>query len=240
MIGTSLNVVGILAGGIAGLIKRPLLSPRAENNARILLGAFTVYYGLRLTVLSLGGSLLQVLKQITIVILAMAAGKAAGKLLRLQALSNRIGKDARGHISAATPGVPARPGLGFTVCASLYCVAPLAITGALQDGLSGYFYPLAVKAVMDGLATAGFVVLFGRSVLWAALPVLALQGTVTLLSAQFLKPFLEAQNLLDSVNADGGLLVFCVALVILGLKRIELADYLPSLAFAPLITWLWR
>jgi len=28
-----------------------------------------------------------------------------------------------------------------------------------------------------------------------------------------------------------------VALVILELKRIELADYLPSLAFAPLLTW---
>jgi uncharacterized membrane protein YqgA involved in biofilm formation len=31
-----------------------------------------------------------------------------------------------------------------------------------------------------------------------------------------------------------------VALVMLDLKRIELADYLPSLAVAPLLTWLLR
>ena len=34
----------------------------------------------------------------------------------------------------------------------------------------------------------------------------------------------------------GGLLVFCVALVIFDLKKIELADYLPALIFAPLLT----
>jgi hypothetical protein len=122
----------------------------------------------------------------------------------------------------------------------LFCAAPLAILGSVQDGLSGYCYPLAVKAVMDGLATMGFVLLFRWGVLFAALPVLAFQGTITLLCAQLLKPFLEAHRLVDSVNAAGGLLVFCVALVILELKKIELADYLPSLAFAPLLTWLLR
>jgi uncharacterized membrane protein YqgA involved in biofilm formation len=35
-------------------------------------------------------------------------------------------------------------------------------------------------------------------------------------------------------------LVFSVALVILELKKIELADYLPSLIFAPLLAWLTR
>ena len=80
----------------------------------------------------------------------------------------------------------------------------------------------------------------------AALPVLAFQGTITLLCSQLLGPFLQTHgahgpnSLIDSVNAVGGLLVFSVALVILGLKKIELADYLPSLVFAPLITWLWR
>jgi len=74
----------------------------------------------------------------------------------------------------------------------------------------------------------------------AALPVLAFQGTITLVCVQFLKPVLETHGLIDSVNAVGGLLVFCVALVILELKRVELADYLPSLAFAPLLTWVFR
>ena len=93
---------------------------------------------------------------------------------------------------------------------------------------------------MEGLATMGFVPLFGWGVMLAALPVLAFQGTITLGCGVFLRPILEAHGLIDSINAAGGLLVFSVALVILDLKRIELADYLPSLIVAPLITWLWR
>ena len=74
----------------------------------------------------------------------------------------------------------------------------------------------------------------------SALPVLVFQGTLTLVSQRLLEPFLSAHGLLASVNGTCGLLIFSVALVMLGLKRIELADYLPSLAVAPLLTWLWR
>jgi uncharacterized membrane protein YqgA involved in biofilm formation len=74
----------------------------------------------------------------------------------------------------------------------------------------------------------------------AALPVLVFQGTITLACAQYLRPFLETHSLVDPVNATGGLLVCTVALVILQLKKIELADYLPSLAFAPMIAWVFR
>jgi len=56
----------------------------------------------------------------------------------------------------------------------------------------------------------------------------------------YLEPFLRAHGLLDSVNAVGGLIVCTVGVVIFEIRRVELADYLPSLAVAPLITWLWK
>jgi uncharacterized membrane protein YqgA involved in biofilm formation len=237
MIGTALNVAGIVVGGIVGLARRKPLPPARESFLKVGLGAFTVFYGLRLVWLSLNGSLGQIAKQLLIVVLALMLGKLAGRLLRLQKLSNHIGREARDRITALKPGAPGQPSEGFKTCAALYCAAPLAILGSVQDGLSGYYYPLAVKAVMDGLGTMGFALLFGWGVLLAALPVLAFQGTITLVCAQYLRPFLEAHGLVDSVNAVGGLLVFCVALLILELKKIELADYLPSLVFAPLLTW---
>ena len=240
MIGTALNVAGILIGGVAGLTRQKLLAPAHESYVKVALGAFTVFYGLRLTWISLNGSLPQVLKQLLIAVLALMLGKVTGRLLRLQKMSNRLGRDARERIAAAKPADPRRLSEGFKTCAALYCAAPLAILGSVQDGLSGYYYPLALKAVIDGLATMGFIRLFGWGVMLAAVPVLAFQGTLTLVCAQFLKPVLETPGLVDSVNAVGGLLVFCVALVILELKRIELADYLPSLAFAPLLTWVLR
>jgi uncharacterized membrane protein YqgA involved in biofilm formation len=206
----------------------------------VLLGAFTVFYGLRLSWISLHGSFAQVLKQIGIAVLALILGRLTGHLTHLQSISNQFGQFARERIAAVAGGERPASGDGFQVCAALFCAAPLGIVGSIQDGLAGYAYPLAIKAVMEGLAAMGFVALFGGSVLLSVIPVLALQGSIALLCAQFLRPFLTELSLLDSVNIVGGLLVFSVALVILELKKVELANYLPSLIFAPVITWIWK
>jgi uncharacterized membrane protein YqgA involved in biofilm formation len=95
---------------------------------------------------------------------------------------------------------------------------------------------------MDGLATMAFVGTFGWGAILAVVPVVAYQGTISL-AAKALEPFLRDPinaPLLNALNATGGLLVFCIALIILELKKIELADYLPSLAWAPFIAWLWK
>ncbi len=240
MIGAILNAVGIAAGGAVGLARRRPLSEAHESFFKVGLGAFTVFYGLRLTWQSLSGTLTQILKELAVVVLALMLGKLAGQLLRLQRLSNHLGRGARKGIEAAAPNTGRKAGDGFKVCAVLFCAAPLGIVGAVQDGVSGYYYPLAVKAVMDGLAAMGFARIFGGTVMLAAVPVLAMEGTVTLVCARLLAPWLGAHGLVEALNATGGLLVFSVALVILGLKRIELADYLPSLVFAPLLAWLVR
>src|SRR5581483_5396745 len=209
-----------------------------ESYFRVILGAFTVFYGLRLTWISLGGSWAQILKQLGLVIVSMMIGKLIGRAVRLQRMSNRLGQQARERINNATRGDPDRLNQGFRTCAALFCVAPLGILGSIQEGLSFYFYPLAIKAVIDGLATLGFISLFGPAVLLSAIPVLAVQGTLTLVVALILEPILAVQGLVDPINAVGGLLVFCVALVMLNLKRIEMADYLPALVVAPLLC-LW-
>jgi len=204
----------------------------------VMLGVFAVFYGLRLTWLSLHGPFLHAARQLLIVVLAMMLGKLTGRLLQLQKTSNRLGRFARERMEQRAAPKSHTFSDGFNTCALLFCAAPLAVLGAVQDGLSGYYPPLVVKAVMDGLATMAFAAGFGWSVVLSALPVLAWQGTITL-AAQYAQPFLTSHGLLDNLNATGGLLVFSVALVILELRKIELADYLPSLAFAPLLTWAW-
>ena len=242
MIGTFLNVAGIFVGGIIGLAGRKSLSAANESFFKVTLAAVTVFCGLRFTWLSFSGSFSNVVKQLVILLLALTLGKIIGRLLHLQRMSNGLGRQARERLASAKPEDPRRFSEGFKTCTALFCAAPLGILGSLQDGLSlsRDFYPLGVKAVIDGLAAMGFVSVFGSGVLVSALPVLAFQGTLTLASERLLEPFLTAHGLLASVNGVCGLLIFCVALVMLGLKRIELADYLPSLAVAPLLTWLWR
>jgi uncharacterized protein len=240
VVGTLINAGAIVAGGLLGLMQKKPLSITNQFFFKAALGAFTTFCGLRLTWASLNGSFLAVLKQVVIVILALTLGRLAGRLLHLQKTSNRVGRFARERMAAVQPDSPNRFNDGFNVCALLFCVAPLGILGAVQDGLSGYFLPLVIKAVMDGLAAMSFVAMFGGGIVLSAVPVLVWQGTITILCARFLQPFLQAHALTDSVNATGGLLVFCVALIIFEIKKIEVTDYLPSLVFAPVLTWCLR
>ncbi|HEY2083933.1 MAG TPA: DUF554 domain-containing protein [Verrucomicrobiae bacterium] len=241
VLGTILNVAAIVAGGLAGLMIKKQPSAATQSFFKAALGALTVYFGLRLTWLSMSGSFGHVLKELGIVLLSLSLGNLTGKLLHLQKGSNRIGQLTRERMAAATPENPQRFSDGFIVCSLLFCAAPLGILGAIHNGLlSDYFYPLAIKAVMDGLAAMSFAALFGWGVILSAVPVLVFQGTITLLSAHSLAPFLQARGLTDSVNATGGLLIFCVALLIFEVRKVPVTDYLPSLIFAPLLTWILR
>ncbi len=237
MTGTILNAAGILIGGVAGLTLTRQIKPSTQIFLKILLGMLTTVVGLRMTLLSLGGGFGSVAKQLLIVILAMTVGKITGRLLHIQKGLNHLGRYAKDKLS--NPQSRRRHSEGFITCTILFCVGPMALLGAVQDGLDGQWQTLGIKAVMDGLATMAFVTTFGWGAILSVIPVVAYQGTITL-SARLLSPYLQDQALVDSVNATGGMLVFCIALIILEIKKVELADYLPSLAFAPLLTWWWR
>jgi hypothetical protein len=188
---------------------------------------------------SLYGGIGPVFRQMIILVLALTFGRLAGKGLRIQRFLNRLGDFAKRRMADAQEKGLRRPNEGFVTCTVLFCFAPLALIGPVVEGVGGYWQPLAIKAVMDGLGAMAFVNMFGKGVLLSALPVLAWQGTISVL-ARWLAVFLNQHELGDSVIGVGGLLVFCVSLVILELKKIELGDYLPSLIFAPLLTWLWH
>ena len=241
-----MNEAGIIIGGIIGLVRTTPLTPQTPNFFKLMLGATTLFFGLRLTWFSLGGTVGGTLKQVAIAGLALVLGNLLGKLLRLQKASNRLGQYARRLIEANRPNDPHRFSNGLNACALLFCAAPLGILGAIQDGLpvvagtTGYFQTLAVKAVMDGLAMLGFVTLFGGGTIVAALPVFVFQGTITLAVQVYLEPFLRTHGLVDSVNAVGGLVVCTVGVVIFEIRRVDLADYLPALAVAPLLTLIWK
>lgn len=246
MTGVIINAVGIILGGIVGLVSPAPLSAQTQTFFRSLLGACAIFFGLRLTWLSIGGSFGATFKQLFIAMLALILGRLLGKLLHVQNASNHLGQYARRLIESHRPGDPHRFSNGMNVCAVLFCAAPLGILGAIHSALptdnggQGHWQVLAVKALMDALAMMGFAAMFGVGAILSALPVFVLQGTITLACGLYLEPFLRGHQLLDPVNATGGLIVAMVSVVIFEIRRVELADYLPALAVAPLITWLWK
>ena len=126
---------------------------------------------------------------------------------------------------------------GFTAATVLFCAAPLGILGAVTDGLTGYYYPLALKAVMDGMAMASFVGLFRWPVALAALPVFIFLTAIATAVNLFALPGLAGHHLVEPVNAAAGLVMCAISLVILSGRRVELANYLPALMVAPVLAW---
>jgi len=238
MTGAFLNAIGILLGALIGLGLRGPVPARAQNFFKAALGVATAGFGLRLVYESVGGTFATGLKQIFLAMLAIVLGYWLGKLLQLQKISNRLGRRASNIIMPA--GKNPQPAIrSLNACAVLFCAAPLGIVGAVADGLSGYFYLLAVKAVMDALAMTSFVKMFRWPVALAAFPVFVFLGGITVLCKFYAAPFLTAHQLLNSTNAVAGLICCAVALVIFEIRRVELANFLPALAVAPLIThWL--
>lgn len=236
MTGTVLNATAVLIGAGVGLTWRGQPSAANQQAWKILLGAFAVYVGLSTTWQGLNGPWLNGLKELLVVILALTLGNVTGRILRLQEALNQVGQYAQRRLSASHRSASARFNDGFVACSILFCLSPIAVVGALQDGLASNWQTLAVKAVMDGLAALSFARTLGWGVLTTIVPIVAWQGTITL-GARALQPWLESRALLDPVLATSGMIVFSIALVILSLKKVRLADYLPSLGFAPLLSW---
>ncbi len=237
--GTILNALGIVIGAIWGLVTARQFSSSTQIACRGILGILTVFIGLRITLLSLSGTFLQNLKQLAILVIALALGKMLGQLLRIQKTMNRLGQYASRRFIETKPGDPHRFHDGFVVCTVIFCAGPLGIVGAALAGLMNSWEPLAIKMAMDGLAAMGFAAVFGWSVLLSTVPVFVFQAVITIAAVQC-HPFLATHGYLDAVTGVAGLLVFCVALIVLELKKLAVADYLPSLLMAPLIVWLWN
>ena len=240
VIGAFLNATGILLGSLFGLARRGPPSVRAQVFFRNAIGAFTVFFALHLVWLSVNGTFLSCLKQIVLALFAILLGNLLGKLLGLQKMSNRLGRYATRLLSSADTDSPRKMADGFCACTILFWAAPLGLLGAVADGLSGYYYLLAAKGVMDGLAMTSFVRMFRWPAAMSAIPVFALLGFITLVCQLYAKPFLETRQLVDSVNAAAGLAACAVALVIFEVRKVELANYLPSLAIAPLLASLLK
>lgn len=123
---------------------------------------------------------------------------------------------------------------GFVTSSLIFCVGPLTILGSLTEGLGGGAQQLYLKSALDGFAAIAFAASFGWGVAAAVVPIIVVQGSLTVLGA-VLGNFLPTAHL-DALTATGGLLLVGVGLRLLDIKRVKVADLLPALVVAPLLT----
>lgn len=123
---------------------------------------------------------------------------------------------------------------GFVTASLVFCVGPLTIIGSLQDGLGHGFSQLALKSVLDGFTSIALAASLGWGVAASAISVLVIQGSLTAIAAG-LGGLLPAASI-AAITATGGLLLAGIALRLLRLRAVPVADLLPALIVAPLLT----
>lgn len=234
MIGTWINVGAILLGALLGLATKFDVSPHRQQFIKVVLGVATVWFGFKLLWNGLAGSggAKSFAYQFIIVLVAMVVGHLIGKVCGIQSMFNRLGQAAKKKLENAVAKGPNGRNDGFLAAAILFTATPLGIVGGLEDGMSRYWAPLAIKAVMDALAALSFARAFGWTALLSAIPVAALLMALTVVGAR-VEPWLAEQHLIGVTHASAGLIMTYVALVIFEVKKVEIANYLPALIAAP-------
>jgi uncharacterized protein len=220
LLGTATNVAAIILGSIFGLLLRRRLPRRFTIILTQGLGLVTALIGIRMMIAT---------ENVLVVLLSIVAGGVVGELFQIERKLDAFGVGIEKKLSKRR-GTFAK---AFVTSSLLYCVGPLAILGALQDGLRGDFTLLLTKSGLDGIASVAFASTLGIGVLFSALPVLAYQGSLTI-GASLLAPYLTS-SVVSEMTATGGLLILGIGLNVLQVTKIKVGNMLPAILIAAIL-----
>lgn len=227
-LGTLIDVTLILLGGFAGLAFGRFINERIQDTLLKATAVAIIFIGISgamsgmLTVsggeISAGGSAL---------VVSLALGSLIGEMLDLERQIDRFGE----WLKYATGSSGDSEFVDAFVTASLsVAIGAMSIVGAIQDGTMGDWTTLAIKGVIDALLVCTMTTSMGKGCIFAAIPVLALQGALTLL-ASFLQPLMTAAALAN-LSTVGSILIFCIGINLIWPKTFRVANMLPAVVVA--------
>ena len=187
--------------------------------------------------LTLGLGLSDLLKTHNMVfpLLGMVIGAVIGEVLRIEDRLEGIGEVIRKRFAKRQESGPFIS--GFVTATLLFCIGPLTILGAIQDASGATPQLYIVKGTLDGFMSVIFGAIHGVGVLFSAVSVFVVQGTLTLFGTQ-LDSLLNDRMRIE-LFATGGIAVMAIGLNLLDIKKIRLGSLLPGLIVTPLLVQLF-
>ena len=226
VLGTIVNSLAILVGGLIGIFFGQALPEKMKN---------TVIQGIGLAVLLIGMSMALQTKNPLIVIASLVIGGVIGEWIDIELRLQQVGRWLENILSKGGKG-----GLftkAFVSTSLIYCVGAMAIMGSLESGLKGIHNILYAKAMLDGISAIVFASSMGIGVLASVIPVFLYQGGITV-SAGLLQGILS-DPVVAEMSATGGLLILGIGLNILEIKEIKVGNLLPGIFLAIPLTLLF-
>ena len=222
MIGTLLNAAAVILGGGLGLLLKKAMPQRLSRPIMVCEGVAIIIIALNgiitrmITVsdgaLSSSGELL--------LLVSLVVGGAAGELLDIDRRVNRASSFVEKKLNM--PGFSE----GFVSASFIFCIGAMSIMGPMNEVLEGDMSLLQIKSFLDGVTGLTLAVTLGYGVLFAALPVVAIQGAVAL-AAGFFAGVPDAA--ISDVCAVGFCIVLCIGFNFVFETHIKTANLLPSL-----------
>lgn len=213
MIGTIFNVSMILIGSIIGRFLHKGIKLEFQNILTQGLGLAAMAIGINAVVQHMPKSHYPIL-----FIVSLAIGGLLGQWLDLQSRFDRlVGKFSGGNLAE-----------GLATAILLYCIGSLSILGPIEAALKHDYTFLFTNGMLDGITSIVLASTFGLGIAFAAIAVLAWQGSIYLI-ALFFQSTLNT-NMINELTIVGGILILASGLGLLEIKKISVLNLLPSLA----------
>ena len=219
MLGTIVNCLTIIAGSLVGILFRNGIPEKYNQTVMQAIGLSVILIGIKS---ALGCN------DLLIIIISLALGSLIGEWIGIENYLERLGNFLETKFSKNSASFST----GFVTASLMYCVGSMAIVGSLESGLTGNHDTLFAKATLDGIVSIILSSSLGIGVLFAAVPVLLYQGSITLM-AGLLKPLL-VPAVISQMSATGGLLIMALGLNMIREKKLKVGNMLPAI-FIPLI-----
>jgi len=238
-LGTLINVIGVVLGAAGGVLIGHRLPERTRTTVTDALGLVTIVIG-ALNLVALGddafGEAVGDDWTLLVVLGALVIGGIVGSLADLESRVEIFGSWLQRRLAGDRVDDAERLRFieGFVTASLLFCIGPLALLGALSDGLGTGIDQLVLKSALDMFAAMAFAATLGWGVAFAALPVGVLQGTVTVIGVTIGSFLPDAQ--IAAITATGGVLLLGIGARLLRVRQVAVADLLPALVAAPVIT----
>lgn len=225
MLGTVINVLAVVVGGIIGMflkksIKKDIMDNvmKAEGVAVLIIGM----NGVLTNMLSIeNGKITESGGMILLVSLAL--GAFIGEATRLDAGINGLGTLVEKRVKS--DGFAK----GFVSAFIIFCVGSMSIIGAINDGLYGDSSVLIVKSTLDFITAMVLASTMGVGVVFACVPLFAYQGLISLF-ASYIKPLVEEYpDMMMQFSAVGYAIIMCIGINFIAGQKIRTANLLPAM-----------
>lgn len=223
MEGTIVNAIAVAAGGLAGVALRHRFPERVRE---------TVMAGIGLATLIIGFQMALQTGNVLIIIASLVLGGIIGEAIHIEDGIETLGRWAeRVYGSQTNEGTVAA---AFVTSSLLFCVGPMTVLGAIQDGLGQTPVLLYTKSLLDGISAIAIGAALGAGVLLSAGTVLVYQGALTLAAGALHGAM--TQEMTRELTATGGALIIGLGLGILRVRKVRVGNMLPALVVSVLLT----